>query len=298
MAGIDAEAYLSPANYQNLDLIKYKVEEEPQSPTFIPPEREIMYANGEDSQEFTIKAVTKAKLLNTADENREVQVKEAGKKDVLFTVDIDIQPKERFSTNRLQGETEGLPLMTDEKGYASFTYTTPEVNDPEFKGAEITFTADADDERVKGNPDFSIDLAPIVGQIKGRLVNLDNGKDFRYKATVALAYPPGEKMANGKRVETQELKGGTGEFVFETQSPVDDYTLIVRPDCPGDSTTADYKYKCHPRRLIKLPYNTNLGDIVVGTLKEYEQEYKRHIQDLFKGSGYYSLLGDLSLIHI
>ena len=266
-------------------LIEFEIVKEEGRPTFLPPINKEMTADGEESQTFTISMEQKAILINKKNKDIIDDSYEGGVEGEEFVLQTRVkQIKLNKDTpnygdiDELKSTCDGsscdnLSLTTDKEGKASFIYKPPKIEEEEFTGADVSFRAISS----KGEPVLKIKVYPAGGIIKGKLVNL-KGKKFDSDIKARLIYPSG----TGEGPEDKEIKAGTGNFSFKTKIPVRGYKLMLVPSCEG----------CKRRIYGNLPYIIDLGNVLLGTIKDYEQGALNDIRNLFKGSGAEVLLGD------
>ncbi|MFW6149410.1 MAG: hypothetical protein ACOC6D_06100 [Atribacterota bacterium] len=267
-------------------LIGFEIEKQEAKPTILGLDKPEMIADGEDSQTITVAMEQKAILKNSNNGDTIDDSYEGGVKDEEFVIQTRVKPaeiggkKSEYKHHEKLVESacdnsscDSVVLTTNKQGRASFVYTPPKIEDKEFLGATVIIQAIHDQAR----PEAKIQIDPVSGLIEGELVNI-NGRRFDSEVKARLVYPSGVN----EKPEDKTIKANKGDFSFETKSPLRGYKLILAPKCEG----------CKRRTYVNLPYIIDLGDVLLGTIDDYEQGVKNDIKNLFKGSGMEELLGD------
>lgn len=266
-------------------LIEFEIVKEEGRPTFLAPAEKEMTADGEGSQAFTISMEQKAILKNkkngdTIDDSYEggVEGEEFVLKARVKQIKLGKDTPNYRDIDKLKSSCDGLScdnlsLTTDKEGKASFIYKPPKIEDEDFTGADVSFRAISS----KGEPELKIKVYPAGGIIKGKLVSIHRQK-FLEDVKAGLRHPAGSGIA----VEKKDIKAGEGEFSFKTKISGRDYNLTLQPQCQG----------CLAKQYTNLPYIMDLGNIVLGTITDYEWEAKRDVLALFDKSGMREILGD------
>lgn len=271
-----------------LKLIKFKILEEEPEVTFLPPARRALIANGQDKQTFTVHLKQKAILEN--EKNHDII--DDSYEGELEGIDFDLETTiDRLDSptpiKNLEGTYQGLPLKTNSQGKASFIYTAPRVEDKKFTGAIVNFIAQSS----QGDVELSIDLKPMLGEIKGRLVDI-NGKVFKaldvkaslkYPSMTVVQYPPWfRKVPTSLR---QEIKAGQSDFVFNPVIPAEKgYALSL-----GVPLGQGYI----PRNYQNLPSIIDLGNIIIARPEDYEKQAMDEVKKMLRKAGISDLVGDV-----
>jgi len=266
---------------QSPQLIDFEIENKEAKPTILGLDKEEMTADGEDSQTITVAMEQKAILKNSKNGDVIDDSYEGGVKDEEFVIQTRIEPETiggkkseyKHHEKLTDNSCDNLVLITNKEGKASFVYTPPKIEDEEFLGAIVRFRAVHD----KARPETKIKVNPLSGKIEGRLVNI-NGRKFGSEVKTRLRYPSGVNEGP----EDKTINANEGEFSFETKSPLRGYKLVFAPRCEG----------CKRRIYYNLPYIIDLGNVLLGTIDDYEESAIRDIKNLFKGSGMEELLGN------
>ncbi len=271
---------------QSPQLIGFEIEKQEAKPTILGLDNQEMIANGEDSQTITVAMEQKAILKNSKNGDTIDKSYEGGVMDEEFVIQTKVNqaqvgdkkgeykhPEKLVNSACDNTSCDAVVLTTNKEGKASFVYSPPKIEDKEFLGATVIIQAIHD----KGRPQAKIKVNPLAGIIEGQLVNI-NGRKFGSDVRVRLRYPQG--VEGGP--EDTTIAANKGNFSFETKSPLRGYQLIFVPRCEG----------CKQRIYGNLPYIIDLGNVLLGTIDDYEQGVINDIQNLFKGSGMEELLGD------
>jgi len=251
-------------------LIKFEVvESKKKKVNFLEPYKVELKAEGLDEYQFTVKVANEAKLLNVVPKpSQTIDIIEAGVENESIKVQKDeflpcceLSPRD-LEWGTIDNVTTTLDLITDADGMARFTYKTPDIDEKKFKSGRVILQVLHKD----GNPSAYITLQPQMGVIKGKLVTLD-GKNFPEDVKLILKDPK-------NKIEKTILKGGKGEFELETNVPENNYKLTIDP--PTGVTG---------RMIDSLPFNVDLGEIVIGSVEDYEKEVIRKTREFLKKSG-------------
>lgn len=267
-------------------LIGFEIVKEEAMPFILAPDKKEMTSNGQDNQPITVAMEQKAILKNSKNDDTIDDSYEGGVENEEFVIRTKVEQveiggkKSEYKTPEklIEGTCDNsscnnLVLTTNKEGRASFVYAPPKIEDEEFLGAIVEFQAIHD----KAQPKVDIKINPIGGVIEGKLVNINRSK-FQYDVKANFYHPSG----SGIKGESEDINAGTGDFLFKTKIPGRGYQIIFRPQC------AD----CWEKKFTNLPYIIDLGNIVIGTLQDYEWEVKRDILAVFDKSGMRDLLGD------
>jgi hypothetical protein len=252
----------------DFNLIVFGVEEgDKKQVNIVEPYKVELKAEGKDEHEFTVTVANRAELHNTrtnemitfADtgvENESITVKQT---DFVLCCELSKREVEWGTIDKVITPVE---LVTDGDGKATFMYKTPDIDEKKFKTGRVILQALHKD----GNPRAYVTLQPQMGLITGKLVTLA-GKNFPQEVKLILKDPH-------NKIETTVLKGGKGEFELETVIPENNYKLTIDP--PSGVTG---------RVIANLAFNIDLGEIVVGTVEDYEKEVIRKTREFLKNAG-------------
>ncbi|MEA3355518.1 MAG: hypothetical protein U9Q63_03485 [Patescibacteria group bacterium] len=250
------------------DLIVFGVvEDDKKQVNVLKPYKVELKAEGKDEHEFTVMVANRAELHNTRT-NEMIEFKDTGVENESITVKqtdfvlcCEVTKKE-IEWGTIDNLVTPVELVTDGEGKATFKYKAPDIDEKKFKTGRVIMQALHKD----GNPRAYVTLEPQMGFISGKIVTL-NGKSFPQDVKLILKDPH-------NKVETTVLKGGKGNFELETVIPENNYKLSIDP--PSGVTG---------RVISNLAFNVDLGEIVVGTVEDYEKEVIRKTREFLEASG-------------
>jgi len=288
-ASIPFSANLAPTSTPTL--IEFGLIQDKPELSILAPYSVELLADGEDKQEFTTKAEGKVQLINKKNDDLIDEIISGApnisikiKMDKFWITGLYLKP----AWGLLNGaNNKQLELITDEKGEAKFTYTTPEITDKHYEEAEITLRSQSSKTKSRNGPPAYIKLKKALGKIKGELVDF-TGKKLSHEMKLTLRYPGNAPVK--EKVVKVTLKKGQSKFEIPTTYVSKDYQLRIEPpDHLSDMIV--------PKEYNLLNYDVDLGVIVIGDVEQFEKATLNHVREFLKKAGLLSLAEDkLSLL--
>jgi len=249
-------------------LIDFGVEAGETKVDILEPYKVELLADGEQSHEFSVRVFNQAKLVNKKNNNQIIELAEIGLegenlkvKNPSFLVCCDGLSHRDVEWGTINGETKQVEIKTDKDGLAKFNYLSPHIEHEKFSSGRVTLQV----LHKIYNPKAYITLKPAAGKIRGELITFE-GKKFPHDVKIEVVDPNGKK-------EEKTLKGGTGKFVMITKTPKFGYQIRFKPT------------ELAGRMINNLNYDVDLGQIVIGTVEEYEKATIKNVREFLKAAG-------------